>query len=137
MTDIMRITAEIEDVKKCGPMTVPGKRSVRLEIELPTGEGSEGPDLEGEGWEDRVSTLAQRAVTGANFALGLTTEAERDLDKRVDAAHQRIDAIEAEISGLAADLVREDSELGKRIDAIRLVARGLAALDSEGDDAPA
>jgi hypothetical protein len=137
MSDEMRITVELEDVGQGRPMVTPARRTVRVEMELPTGEGSEGPGLEGDGWEDRVSTLAQRVVTSANFALGLSTEAERVLDRAVDKAHQRIDAIEAEVSALAADLVREDADLGKRIDAIRLVARGLAALDSEGDNAPA
>lgn len=133
MSDTMRITAEIEDVQR-GAALVPGaRRRVSLEIELPTGEGSEGPNLDAEGWEDAVSTVAQRAVGGAQFALragdGQTDAELKYLDSTLDKVSQRVDALEAEVAGLAAGLVREDAELAKRLDALAWVARGLAGLE--------
>lgn len=101
-------------------------RSVRIELVLPTGEGSEGPNLEGEEWEHALSTLIQRTVSAARFGMqGLEPDIKDSiahLDRVVDAAHKRLDAIGA------PDAPRFDV-----VDNLRRAAEGAAAAMHEAN----
>lgn len=105
MSDHMSIHVTIDDTDIAARLEMGARvperhdRSVQVEITLPTGEGSEGPDLEGDEWEQALSTLIQRAVRAARLAIDepdpKVTEELTHLDRVVDAAHQRLDAIGA------------------------------------------
>lgn len=66
MSDSMNIIVEISDTSAGEPLRK-ARREVRVEVTLPTGEGTEGPSLDHDGWSDDV-TKAVRACSSAAYA---------------------------------------------------------------------
>ncbi len=104
MTDDLQVTIEITD-KPGSPPLHPAARTVRIDLALPTGEGTEGFSLEDAGGPERLAALVARATMNAHDAL--------EVDP--DGLKGAVEALEAEVAALAADLVREDEALQARV----------------------
>lgn len=142
MSDSMNIVVEIND-RDAGTMLgrSAAGRTVRVEVTLPTGEGSEGPGLDHDGWSDDVLAVVRVCSSAAYACLDEAVEPAvadelRDLDARVDAAHQRLDATRAPDMEEIRRRAAQDAELARRSEELALERELLEGRKRAGQDRP-